>query len=494
MGTDETALPGRDPANISGLNPIGPRSVYRVMTETSLGEVCRLVVVGPTSQVDLSVPVHVPVTDLMPTLLRSLGTDLADRGLEHSGWVLQKLGRPPLDEDATTADLELVDGDVLHLRPRSEQIPPLDFDDLVDGIASGIRTRSGLWRPATTRFVALCSLALWIMVALAVPALSGPDSDRALLAGGSAVVLLLAATLVARLLKDAAAGRLIGAGAVGFAVEAALIGGPGLDPDHPQAGLGLLLAAGVAALAGTAALLLVSTLSEAGPAAVSLIVTAAGAAIAAGLRMTGLNWAETATAVLLLTVALRPTVPPSAFKLAGMSMPPLPVEPEDLQTDIDPQPSQEVLKRTAAADRQMTALNLAYGAISGVALVTMALSDHVLVVLVAACVALSQVLAVRPMTSTWHRLALAGPAVVAVGVGAITVATRADATGRLLVLIFLVVLATAATTAGYTLPRRRLTPLWGRVGDWVQTLGVVAAMAMALGVWGLFDLIRRTVG
>jgi type VII secretion integral membrane protein EccD len=465
------------------------------MSETSLGEVCRLAVVGPTSRVDLSVPVHVPVTDLMPALLRSLGTDLADRGLEHSGWVLQRLGEPPFDEDSTTQDLGLADGDVVHLRPRSEQIPPLDFDDLVDGIATGIGLRSGLWRSSTTRFVSLCALALWIAVALVVPALPGvPSVQRVLLAGACSLIMLGGTILVVRVLRDPQSGALFAAGAVGFAVEAALIGGSGLSPAGAAGADSLLLAAGAGSLVSLVAVLLVTGRSGAGPGLVTALVAALGAAIGAGLRLAGLPWDETATAVLLITVALRPTVPLWAFKLAGMALPPLPVEPDDLQKDIEPEPGKEVLDRAAAVDRQMTALCLAYGAISGVALVVMGLSDRPLVLITGGCVAASQLLAVRPMTSTWHRLALGLPAVAGMATGMIDIAGRVGTDGRAIVLAVGLVLVVSAGTAAHTLPRRRLTPLWGRAGDWAQTLGVVVAMGTALGVWGLFGLIRRTVG
>ena len=122
------------------------------MSEASIGEVRRLVVVGPTSRVDLSVPVHVQVGALLTTLLRSIGADSTGQGPETGGWVLQRLGDLPLDEESTTEDLDLVDGDVLHLRPRSEQFPPVNFDDLVRGSATAtrptpqIRKRSSLFR------------------------------------------------------------------------------------------------------------------------------------------------------------------------------------------------------------------------------------------------------------------------------------------------------------------------------------------------------------
>jgi type VII secretion integral membrane protein EccD len=141
--------------------------------QNSAAQVCRLLVVGPVSQVDLSVPTHVPLSGLIPALLRGLGPDLADRGLEHGGWVVQRLGEAPLDEDLSVADHGLLDGDAIHVRPRSDQLPPLDFDDLIDGVATGIRTRSGLWRPRTTRTASVLALVAWLAVALLVPLLGG---------------------------------------------------------------------------------------------------------------------------------------------------------------------------------------------------------------------------------------------------------------------------------------------------------------------------------
>ncbi|MCL9797361.1 type VII secretion integral membrane protein EccD, partial [Frankia sp. AgKG'84/4] len=149
------------------------------MAGSNTAQVCRLLVVGPTSRVDLSVPTHVPLADLMPAMLRSLGPDLADRGLEHSGWVVQRLGEPPLDEDLCVADHDLLDGDAVHLRPRSDQIPPLDFDDLIDGVATGMRARSGRWRLRTNRAAAMVVLALLLLASLAMPLLRAGDPAAA---------------------------------------------------------------------------------------------------------------------------------------------------------------------------------------------------------------------------------------------------------------------------------------------------------------------------
>ena len=467
------------------------------MSETSTAEVCRLVVVGPASRVDLSVPVHVPLADLMPTLLRSLGTDLADRGLEHSGWVLQRLGEVPLDEDLTTSDLNLLDGDILHLRPRSEQIPPLDFDDLVDGIATGIRGRSGLWRPETTRIASLACLGFWLLVALWVPLLSGDAEDRSLIALEASAVLLAATAAAVRLIQDQAVSWFSASAAVAFAAEAGMIWGSGAgsgSAGRPVAGGfldGTLLAIAVAVVV----MFFAVQHSARGPVAVGIAVTGGCALIAGALySATDLNWNQVATLLLLFAIAIRPTIPLLAFKLAGLSMPQLPIEPEDLQTDIDPEPAKHVLERTAVADLFMTMMHLACGLVSGGALIRLSLSAERLAIIAVVLGALAQLLALRPMTSAWHRLALGIPAALGLATAALTVAARVQPASRALVVVVLLVLATAAAVAAHTVPKRRLTPIWGRAGDWLQTLTVVVLLPVMLGILSLFSLIRREVG
>src|SRR5262249_44267683 len=159
----------------------------------SAGEMCRLVICGPDRRIEVAVPTNVPVADLFPTLLRQIGQELADRGLEHDGWVLQRLGEPPLDEDLGTAPLGLRDGAGLHLRPRSGQFPPFDFDDLIDGVAVGMAERSGRWRPEMTRRAGTAVLALTLGVGLAVIALPGPVALRFGFAVGAAAASLVAA-------------------------------------------------------------------------------------------------------------------------------------------------------------------------------------------------------------------------------------------------------------------------------------------------------------
>ena len=128
-------------------------------------------IVGARS-VELAVPTEVPFADLLPAVLRHAGQDLADQGVEHEGWVLQRFGHPPLDENRTAAELGLTDGETVHMRPRAEALPEIDFDDLVDGIAGQVRAREDRWNDRLTRWtlLAFAGLALllgWTTLAVA---------------------------------------------------------------------------------------------------------------------------------------------------------------------------------------------------------------------------------------------------------------------------------------------------------------------------------------
>ena len=109
----------------------------------------------------MALPENVPLADLIPVLVQRVtlpsrpgrsGRRMRGRALTGDGdWVLQRLGSPPLEEDLTPAALQIRDGETLHLRPREAQLPPTHFDDLIDGLATGISSRGDRWRDPMTR-------------------------------------------------------------------------------------------------------------------------------------------------------------------------------------------------------------------------------------------------------------------------------------------------------------------------------------------------------
>ncbi|MEH0929911.1 type VII secretion integral membrane protein EccD [Micromonospora sp. CPCC 205558] len=458
-------------------------------------EMCRLVVHGPQRQLEVAVPADVPVADLLPVLLSHLGDGLADAGLAHGGWVLQRLGEPPLAEESSVASLGLNDGEQVYLRPRSDQIPPVHFDDLADGLATGVRNRSGLWRPEMIRWSALSVLVLLLLLGLVVVALPGPPLARAFAASLIALICLGGAFSCTRAAGDRGFGLVAALGGIAYAFLAGLIAPDAVQDDAAlRFGSAHLFAGTVAG--GVVALLAGLLLGWAGPLVVGVFSAALYGAVGAGLAaFLNLPTGSAAAVVVVLATVLTVPIPLIAFRLAKIRLAPLPTEPEHLQEEIDPEPSDVLLVQTAHADRFMTGLHLGNGFATAIAMLLLVLSDGWAAWTLAGLVALVRLLALRPMTSAWHRLASAVPAVL--GLALLALCTLADAAplSRLAVAAgFLPIAGLALFALGSKLPNRRIMPYWGRIGDIAQLLSTVATLPILLALLGAYGAARALAG
>jgi type VII secretion integral membrane protein EccD len=462
-------------------------------------DLCRLTICGPSRTVELAVPVHVPLIDLLPALLGHLGENLADAGLDHEGWVLQRLGDPPLREELSVSALGLRDGDLVHLRPRSEQLPPLDFDDLIDGIAVGISGRQDRWRPEMTRRLLAGLLGGALVVGLAL--LAGHlGTTSVLLAAGMTVVLLGLTAAASRAFADVAATAVLGAATIGYA---ALVGVelPLQNFQHNQGSSLLtwvviraaLLAGGVAIAGASAAVSMASGGRRpvlVGTTAVGLLIAAGGAA-ATFLR---LGPVAVAAAVVTLAVPVGSFVPVLSFRLTRLRLDPTPTNPDELQSDLDPVPGLHVLERTRWADRYMTALYAGLGLIAAVGLAVLATSASGRADAVAADAIILLLLHSRSLVAARHRLAAIIPA--AVGVAALLTASGLAADARRWPAVLAVVVLAAVTlfAAERALPGHKLLPHWGRVGDLLQTLAAAALLPLTLWLLNVYSFVRSAHG
>jgi len=475
--TDQAALTGTE-ADTETVRPPSPG-----------GDLCRLTIYGPDSRVELAVPVHVPLVDLLPALTGHLGGNLADAGLEHAGWVLQRLGERPLREQLSIAALGLHDGDVVHLRPRSGQLPPLDFDDLIDGVAAGIASRPDRWRPEMSR--RLLAWLLAVPLAAAAGLLAGHPGERTLAVAMVLALLLLGSTTVAsRALGDRFTARLMGAAAIGYAA----IAGAQLPLLHDGVhtvlggtGPGAVLLAGAAA-ATAFALLATMLIGGCDPFFVALTtlaaLTAAAGALAAFAR---LDSAAVAAVLLVVITPLGAAVPVLAFRLAGLRLDPLPTTPDELQDDLDPIPGEHILERTRWADRYMGALFGALAIVAGgsLGLVGFAAGWRAHLVAIDAIVLL--LLHARVMVAARHKLAAVIPAVGGAAVLIIVAGLRAAPHARLVLLGGVLVAAGVLWAAERTLPGRRLVPIWGRLGDLLESLAAVALLPAVLWLVNFYE-------
>ncbi|MFJ6618736.1 type VII secretion integral membrane protein EccD [Kitasatospora sp. NPDC091335] len=460
------------------------------MSSSVVAGLCRLRFHAPGTAFELAVPADVPLADLLPAVLGHAGPGLAEEGLEHGGWVLQRLGEEPLDEERTAEALGLHDGDALYLRARHEALPQVHFDDLVDGLATGMDERGDTWRPALTRILALALALAALAAGWVLLALPGPAAPREAAAAAVALLLLLGAASASRAMADAGAGAALGAAAVPYLALAAL-----LLPNGPGGGelLGARILAASSAGAGAAVLALAAVGAAAplflGVALVALLGVGSGV-----LVLSGMTLAQLVAVIAVVSVLVGAFVPSLAFRLSGLRLPMLPRNAEELQQNIEPVPASAVLPRALVADDYLMALYSAIGAVCAVCLAVLPFADGWAGPAQAGAMSLLLLLHGRAVGSIRQRLAVLLPGVLGGLVLLARATTDASGTGRLLLLAALLTVAVALLVAAWTVPGRRLLPYWGRLADILHTLCALSLLPLALQACGVYHTLRGLAG
>lgn len=458
---------------------------------TTTVNLCRLTVRAPDTTFELAVPVDVQVMDLLPTIVGYAGDNLDEAGLGHSGWVLQRLGEDPLDEESTPDALGLRDGEALYLRPRQEALPPIHFDDLVDSVATTLRERRDTWRPELSRRMLIASLLVLLGTGLALLALPGPAVLRAAVAGFTGAILLAGAASASRAMGDAVAGTALGAAAIPFAAMAGAL----VPPSSVGTDLfGARLLAGAAAAAGAAALAL-AVVGASAPlfigAGVAAVLTAIEGTVMLGF---GAPLGHAAALVSVITVFIGVFVPATAFRMSGLRLPPLPGNADQLQEGIEPHEAGNVLRRSAVVDQYATAFYLAIGAVATAGLTGMLRDPGRPGYALMAALSTLGVLHGSRLGGVWPRLALTLPGLYGWTLLALRLGAGLTPGGRLLEFAVLVAVAGGLTLASWTIPGRRMLPHWGHAANLLHSLAAVSLLPLALWVFGLYHYLRGLGG
>ncbi|MEV7189915.1 type VII secretion integral membrane protein EccD [Kitasatospora sp. NPDC093102] len=466
----------------------------------SASDTWRFTVQAPSGLIELSAPMDVPLAELLPVIVQKGGDRLAEDSLEGDGFVLQRLGEPPLPEEKTPSALGLLDGETLYLRPRTEQIREVEFDDLVDGVAEGVRSPRASWNAGWTRRLFTGLGATAALVGLPVLLRDGPVAARAWAAAGVAVVLLAAAALLSRLWKDFANSVVFGCVAVLYAALAGALLGAGAG-GSPLSAAALAPAGGAAAWAA-----FLGWLGVAGPGAVGrpeAPAGAPGAPVFAGMGATALGgfaftlvrevfgFTPLASAALVGSVTaqfLWPYLPLIAFRMARMRLPELPTDAEQLQRNLDPIPGSRLLTQAAVVGRYLLALIIGLGVVYGSCAVYLAASDDSWAHWLAGVLSLSLVLRCRVLAGVGHRLATLVPTLPVLVVLLIGLGSGYGPYGPSGVAVALALLALAAAYGSHRLPGRRLLPYYGRTADILETVTALALPLLVLQVLGVFAL------
>jgi type VII secretion integral membrane protein EccD len=221
-------------------------------TVSPIAELVRVAVTGRDRQIDLSLPLDVPVALLVPEIVRlfSDGTEREDRPKDVVWALIRAASGASLEPGDTLRDAGVARDDVLNLRGRRTHAVPTLYDDVVDAAARLNNSGHPGWNPAAARVLAYIGIGLvtaaWVH--LVVIDASSPRRVALIgLAAFAAVVLLVVATILARSGGTPQDGAALGWAAIPVAAAGCWAG---LSPHGSLALAGAALALLLLSLAG----------------------------------------------------------------------------------------------------------------------------------------------------------------------------------------------------------------------------------------------------
>ncbi|MFG2644557.1 type VII secretion integral membrane protein EccD [Streptomyces sp. NPDC048370] len=213
------------------------------MSTTAATGFCRVTVVAPDSRIDVALPEDIAVADVYPEILRLTGQTQAPG--TPTGYHLVRRDGTVLDGARTLVAQRVLDGEVLSLRPFAQSLPPAVYDDVSDAVASAVTRDRHLWSDDLLRgaglvggvlLLVLMGFVLWF----ADPVRHDMHSLPGVVAGAMGVLLTAFAGVRARVYADRATAIALGLGALPLL----LIAGSGIvapDAGHGPGRLQFLL-------------------------------------------------------------------------------------------------------------------------------------------------------------------------------------------------------------------------------------------------------------
>ncbi|WP_345017552.1 type VII secretion integral membrane protein EccD [Streptomyces shaanxiensis] len=223
------------------------------MSTVSATGFCRVTVAAPNSRIDVALPEDVPLSDVYPEILRLSGQTPEEAA--PTGYNLVRRDGSVLDDGRSLAELQIRDGELLLLRPFADSLPPAVFDDVVDAVASAVETDRRSWNDRMMRSVGLVAGGLLLtMMALALwfsePIAHDMNGLPGIIAGVTGVVLVALAAVRARVYDDHLAAAALGLASlphlmVGGSGIVGVSAGEGPGRLHLLIGLSVVLVAAV---------------------------------------------------------------------------------------------------------------------------------------------------------------------------------------------------------------------------------------------------------
>jgi type VII secretion integral membrane protein EccD len=470
----------------------------------------RVTVNAPHRRVDVALPEHVPLVELLPELLRHAGEGLADDGEQHGGWVLRRTDGAALAPAQGLSAQGVRDGEVLHLVPAHAEWPELEFDDVVEAIAAGARRQGAGWSAETTRLATVVAAGAPLVVGVTAVVRGGPGWTIAGYVGlGAAAVLLLAAIAASRAYDNATAAGAIG----GYALAYAFAGGVVLVATGDRMGIvGVVGWLGEPQLlVGCTGLMLAAVLGMVGVGggrrifAAGITVGLLGALTALiAIPLSASGAAALLVALLVCGIGILPLL---AIRFGNLPMPPVTLPTGGDAADafrtaggssLDAARERPERTRVFAAvsrtEEILTGMLIGYALLCVAGGLVLVLAGGFAGRLLMAVAGIALLLRSRLFVSVRQRV----PLVVA-GLGllvtlAVGLVFDAADGGLLTAATTSVALALVIVAAGATYSRRPPSPYLVRAADLVDTILVISVLPVACAVLGLYDQIRGLAG
>ncbi|QSB04856.1 type VII secretion integral membrane protein EccD [Natronoglycomyces albus] len=459
------------------------------MATTHLTGLARITVAAPQRRLDLMVPEHVTVAELLPSVTKHLPPEALALFHQAGGYELRRLDGTRLAAEKPLAAHDIKDGTILRLVPMGAKWDEPDYDDIVETIADGSRKLNPHWNKIHTRLTGLVLTITTAVIAMLVLIFGNAEwFTIGVTSLGLATLLLGVGTALSRALGDSVAGASLGILCLPFAAFGGftLLGGhyPLLQQGAPQILLGsaCLFAFAIGALIGVADLQRYFI----GSALAGLVGIAS-----AGLAMWGVPTDGVAAASVAIAVGLIPFMPLLSLRIGRMPLPAIPMETDDVLEDY-PQPKRDtVFTSVERTDELLSGLALGVSIVATVALTAVAIVGNppagFLLVIAGTGVFL---LRSRMLPSLRQRMPFLitgywGLTVITTGV----IVDLIDTQHVVVTLLIPVVLMTLAMGLGLLYSRKTPHPIWGRFGDILDIVCIVAVVPLvcwALGLFGYF--------
>ncbi|MFJ2934163.1 type VII secretion integral membrane protein EccD [Streptomyces sp. NPDC087219] len=487
------------------------------MSTTAATGFCRVTVVAPDSRIDVALPEDIAVADVYPEILRLTGQTQAAG--TPTGYHLVRRDGSVLDGARTLAAQQVLDGEVLSLRPFAQSLPPAVYDDVSDAVASAVTRDRHLWGDELLRgagllggvlLLVLMGFVLWF----ADPIRHDMHSLPGIIAGAAGFLLTAFAGVRARVYGDRATAVALGLGALPLL----LIAGSGIiGPDAGQ-GPGRLqfLLGCVTVLVASVALVALTPSGDAPFVAATFLATVGTLATFVAI-LTESTATETAAACAPVAIGLVAFLPGLSARFARLPIGyAAPRSAADDEFHGDPQQpageDHQPVHGERIALQARRGHEMLLGLVGGCAAVVvgsaavLGFAGNMWGQLLALASGLAMLLRARLFryTSQVVCVLVAGIAAIALLVLGLSLNPPADLVKDLLMygdrggLDIRTIWLTASVAAGAALitaigliiPRKGLSPFWGRLLDLAEGFVLLSLVPLCLAVLDVFSMVR----